>query len=370
MDQDRLKAFGAGIQKLIEGRNLTADEAYGMFREVLLNEQPDLQQGAFLAALVAKKETTEEIVGAWKAIYELDTVHASPAVDSPLFENSGTGMDSVKTFNVSSAAAIVAAACGVNMARHGARAITSLCGTVDMMEAVGVDVECDTAVVEKSIAETGIGLFNGTSPKVHPQALGRILSQIRFGSTLNIAASLAHPCKPAIGLRGVYTEAMMEKTVDAMEAVGYTRGLVVYGTDRETGRGMDELSTAGKTLCVEFMNGVRNGYAIDPEDVGIPRARVDDIASTGNIKNEVKRFLKVISGRGYDACVDFTCLNAGAILYTAGICDDLKKGVEQSREAIGSGRAVEKLRQWVFAQDGIAGIGPARFETALRQSGL
>ena len=209
--------------------NLTEEETYAMFKEVLLNEQPDLQQGAFLAALVAKGETIEEIVGAWRAIYEIDTVHASSQLPLPLCENSGTGMDALKTFNVSSAAAIVAAACGVVMARHGARAITSVCGTVDIMEAMGVDVECDVRTVEKSINEVGIGLFNGTSPKIHPAALGRILSQIRFGSTLNIAASLAHPCKPSLGLRGVYSESMLEKTAEAMHAVGYERGIVAYG---------------------------------------------------------------------------------------------------------------------------------------------
>jgi anthranilate phosphoribosyltransferase len=121
MESSRIKNFGTKIQRLIEGKDLSRDETNWMFREVLLNRQPDLQQGAFLAALVAKGETVEEIAGAWTAIDELDTVHVAPDLPDALFENSGTGMDTLKTFNVSSAAAVVAAACGVAMARHGAR---------------------------------------------------------------------------------------------------------------------------------------------------------------------------------------------------------------------------------------------------------
>jgi anthranilate phosphoribosyltransferase len=369
MNQARLKDFGANVQKLIDKCNLSAKESYGMFREVLLNEQPELQQGAFLAALVAKGETIEEIVGAWRAIYEIDTVHADANVPSPLFENSGTGMDAAKTFNVSSAAAVVAAACGIRMARHGARAITSFCGTVDIAEAIGVDVECDVPTVEKSIREAGIGLFNGTSPNVHPSALGRILGQIRFGSTLNIAASLAHPCRPSLGLRGVYAESMLEKTAKAMRAVGYSRGIVAFGRDAGTGKGMDELSMSGETLLLEFRGDTIDRTTIRPEDVGLKAATLGEIAPTGDLEKEAERFVRVLSGKDASPCADFTCLNAGAILYVAGVCDDLKKGVEESRQTIESGRAIEKLRNWVAAQDATNGRGTEKLERLMERAG-
>ncbi len=140
MNEETMKQFGATIQRLINKEDLTQEETYSMFKEVLNNEQPDLQQGAFLAALVSKGETIEEIVGTWRAIVEFDTVPAMIDGEGPLVENCGTGMDSLKTFNVSTAAAIVAAACGATMVRHGARALTSFCGTVDMAEALGGDV--------------------------------------------------------------------------------------------------------------------------------------------------------------------------------------------------------------------------------------
>lgn len=350
MDQRALKEFGAGINRLIRRENLTEEETYDMFRAVLLNEQPDLQQGAFLAALAAKGETIDELAGAWRAIFELDTNRASGRLPQPVFENSGTGMDGARTFNVSSAAAIVAAACGVPMARHGARAITSTCGTVDILEAVGIDADCDIETVERSIREAGIGLFNGASPKVHPAGLGRILSRIRFGSTLNIAASLAHPCKPSMGLRGVYAESVMEKVADTMQRIGYRRGMVVFGRDAETGAGMDEASISGVTEAIEFAPGKRHRICFAPEDVGLRRARASEIASTGSLQSEADRFLSVLSGRGPKACVDFTCLNAAAVLYIADRCRSLKQGIEISRETIETGRAMKKLQEWLRLQ--------------------
>ncbi|MEA2053312.1 MAG: anthranilate phosphoribosyltransferase, partial [Euryarchaeota archaeon] len=153
---NNIRDFGTKISDLIREEDVTREEVRAMFRQVLLNEQPDLQQGAFLAALTAKGETPEEIAGIWDAIYELDTVPVTPTVPQPLVENCGTGMDALKTFNISTAAAIVAAADGVYMTKHGARAISSNCGAIDILESVGIDVECDTELVKRSIEKAGI----------------------------------------------------------------------------------------------------------------------------------------------------------------------------------------------------------------------
>jgi len=346
MNNDTIQEFGGQIQRLIRGEDLTRDETYEMFREVMLNEQPDLQQGAFLGALVTKGETVNEIVGAWEAIDQFDTVHVSTEIQGPVVENSGTGMDKLNTFNVSSAAAIVAASCGVTMARHGARALSSFCGTVDIMEAVGVNVECDIATVEKSIQEVGIGLFNGMSPHIHPGALGRILSQIRFGSTLNIAASLANPGRPTIGLRGVGNENLLMPSAKVMSQIGYTRGMAVHGFDAVSGYGMDEISLCGETKVVEFYSDTMKEYILTPEEVGLERVALQEISTTNDLKLEAERFKKVLAGDGPSACIDFTCLNAGAILYVAGICDSIKDGVSQSKSAIEKGSAYKKLEQW------------------------
>ncbi len=360
---ESIQSFGRYIQKLINREDLSRTESYTLFCQILDNEQPDLQQGAFLAALVAKGETPEEIAGAWQAIFERDTVRADDDLGTPLVENSGTGMDALKTFNVSSAAAVVAAAGGVRMARHGARALTSSCGTVDLLEAVGLDVECDVATVSRSIREAGIGLFNGMSPAIHPRALARILSRIRFGSTLNIAASLASPCRPTHGLRGVYSEDLIGSAAAVMKEIGYRRALVVHGFDGDGRLGMDELSTLGESRVREVApDGTETTFTLTPEDVGLPRRRYDEIAATGDPETEAVRFLQTVAGVEKGACEEITCLNAGALLYLVDQARTLADGARQARELIREGEALRKLVQWVAIQADAAGAGIRRLE--------
>lgn len=377
-DDTALRAFGADVQRLIEGRDLTRERTYELFRQVLLGEQPDLQQGALLAALVAKGETPEEIAGAWQAIVEFDTVPAAIAsvagAQGPLVENSGTGMDTLKTFNVSSAAAIVAAARGARLARHGARALTSRCGAVDILEAVGVDVDCDVTAVERSIDLAGIGLFNGMSPAIHPGGLGRILSQIRFGSTLNIAASLANPGRPTHGVRGVYAEGLLGPVGSVMMEIGYEHALVVHGYDDRREGGMDELSVLGATVVSELRaDGRRDSYTVEPEDFGLRRAAHAEIAPLGDLRSEAVRFLQVLGGRGHESCGDAACLNAAAVLYVSGQAADLGDGLAQAREAVASGAALAKLEDWVAAQAGgldQRSTGAARLAALRAEAGL
>ena len=364
-DEQDIKAFGANVQRLINKENLSREETYSMFCQLLGNEQPDLQQGAFLAALVSKGETIAEIAGAWQAIVDKDTVMVSLDSTGPIIENSGTGMDSLKTFNVSSAAAIVAAACGAKIARHGARALTSFCGTVDILEAVGLDVECDVHIVERSIQEVGIGLFNGMSAKIHPFGLGRILSQIRFGTTLNIATSLANPARPTHGLRGVYAESLLKPVAEVMASIGYQRGLVVHGkVDGQKG-GIDELSVCGPSIVCEFSdNGESKEYVLRPEDLGMETVPFAEIAATGDLTKERRRFLGVLAGTGEQSCIGFTCLNAGATLYVGGHAGSITEGIGLASAAIADGSALAKLKGWVAVQN-IDGAGLARLEQEL-----
>jgi anthranilate phosphoribosyltransferase len=378
-DDTALRAFGADVQRLIEGKDLTRQRTYELFREVLLGEQPDLQQGALLAALVAKGETPEEIAGAWEAIVDFDTVPAALAAvggraAGPLVENCGTGMDTLKTFNVSSAAAIIAAAKGARLARHGARALTSRCGAVDILEAVGVDVDCESATVEHSINVAGIGIFNGMSPAVHPGGLGRILSQIRFGSTLNIAASLANPLRPTHAVRGVYAGRMLGPVGDVMMEIGYEHALVVHGYDDRREAGMDEFSVLGASVVSELhADGRRDSYTVEPEDFGLRRAAHSEIAPLGDLRSEAVRFIQVVGGRGHEACADAACLNAAAVLYVAGRATDLGDGLTQARAAVASGAALAKLEDWVAAQAGGAeqrSAGEARLAGLRAEAGL
>ena len=364
--EESLRYFGSRVDRLIKGIDLTRDEAAQLFCQILKNEQPDLQQGAFLAAITAKGATAQEIAGIWEAIYEIDTVKVQPDVCGPLTENCGTGMDGIKTFNISTAASLVAAADGIIMAKHGARAITSKCGAVDILEALGVDVECDVDLVKRSIEQAGIGIFNGMSPMVHPSALYRILSQIRFGTVLNVAGSLANPVKPAYAVRGVYSEDMVLPIAQAMREIGYRKAFVVYGKNQDDSRGMDELSTLGSSLVAELSeDGSIQEYTINPLDLGIKEADEADLLHQGNREDEAINLLRLLSGEEPGSRKDIVCLNAAAVLCISGHACGLQDGIEKASDIIDSGRPIKKLKAWVAHQNSDASSHLEKLEMML-----
>ncbi len=352
MSQTVNKEFGAIITRLIQKKNLTRNEAKQAFVSVLNNTVTDMQQGAFLAALTAKGETKEEVAGSWEAIYDLDTTKVKLNHGIKTVDNSGTGMDTFKTFNISTAASIIAAAGGIPMARHGARAITSVCGTVDMAEALGVDVECTADIVAKSIETAGLGLFNGMSPHIHPMALGRILSQIYFGSTLNIAASLANPALPAIGVRGVYSKEMIRPVADVMQEIGYQSAIVLHGSIDASDKGMDEASVCGITHCAQILeNDGINEFTIDPKKLGLAVEDHTDLSPEKDIETESKRFAALINNQENSARKDAALLNAGLIFLAAEKAKDVEDGIQQAANLLEAGYAFETLENWVKAQN-------------------
>ncbi|HPE62717.1 MAG TPA: anthranilate phosphoribosyltransferase [Methanothrix sp.] len=366
---DAIGAFGSKLNRLIEGKSLTREEARDMFSAVLNDEQPDAHQGAFLAAITAKGPTPEEIAGAWEAIIELDTFKVSPRVTGDLFENCGTGMDAADTFNISTAASIVAAAAGVTMAKHGARAITSRCGTVDILEVLGVDVEADPSVVTRSIEGAGIGIFNGMSPKVHPGGLGRILSKIRFGTILNVAGSLANPAMPRRGVRGVYSKEMVLPLAEAMRMIGYRRAMVVFGLTADGERGMDEVSPSGKTFVAELREDGRiETFNLWPEDFGAEPIDERYILPREDRIEEATELLRVLSGEERGPRETAVCINSAPILYIAGKSRNLSEGFSASREILRSGKAIEKLGEWVSLQNSDPAAGSERLERLVERA--
>lgn len=367
MDENRVKNFGAVISRLISKENLNREEVKDCFCQIMRNEQPDLQQGAFMAALTAKGETAPEIAGVWEAIYEQDTVRVKPLVNKPLVDNCGTGMDSLKTFNISTAASIVAAAGGVVLAKHGARALSGSLGTIDMLESLGVDVETDVETVRRSIETAGIGIFNGMSAKVHPQALFRILSQIRFGTTLNIAGSLANPALPRYAVRGVYSAELLQPVAEVMREIGYKKALVIYGS-APGGRGMDELSALSESRIAELgEDGQIIKYSLSPVDFGLKPGRTEDILTSGDKQRETLRLLRILSGGENGAAFNAVCLNAAPVFYIAGEADSLQQGYAKAAEIIRSGAAIAKLRQWVQTQNANPQAGLARLDSLLAE---
>ncbi|MCG6879544.1 MAG: anthranilate phosphoribosyltransferase [Deltaproteobacteria bacterium] len=343
------KEFGAFITRLIQKEDLTRQESKEAFQTILRDQTTELQQGAFLAALTAKGETAEEVAGSWEAIYELDTVKVDHP--GPVVENSGTGMDSFKTFNISTAASIVAASGGVPMARHGARSITSMCGTVDMAEMLGVDVECQAELVADSVKKAGIGLFNGMSPQSHPKALGRILSKIHFGSTLNIAASLANPVMPKIGVRGVYSKEMVLPVIKVMKAIGYKRALVCHGGIDDSRKGMDEASVCGPTFCAELKENQKiTEFSFLPEEFGLNREKPELLAPSQDLEREARDFVALFRKTKNRARAKAVALNAGLIFYVA---DDrsIADGVRKAEAILKKGSGFETMERWVQIQN-------------------
>ncbi|MGB9499728.1 MAG: anthranilate phosphoribosyltransferase [Dissulfuribacterales bacterium] len=361
---DSFKRFGKVVTGLISGKDLTREQTRELFSEILNNKPSEMHQGALLAAVTAKGPCPDEIAGVWDAIYHIDTAKIRPNTKQPVVDNCGTGMDSFKTFNISTAAAIVAAAGGICLARHGARAITSRCGTVDLCEVLGVDVECSMETVKTSIEKTGIGLFNAMSPLVHPRALFRILSRMSFGSILNVAASLANPAMPEYGVRGVYTRKMVLPVIETMKKIGFKRAIVFYGSNGNGNGGMDELSPIAKSWVAELSeDGNIKHYSLSPETMGIRYpVTPDEIAGGNDPEKEARRLLKVFTSKENKALYETICLNAAPIFYVAGKTTDIKSGIEKSRDIIDSGKAMDKLKEWVVTQHRKSDTGKKQLE--------
>lgn len=353
-NRDVVRRFGRIVTALIQKKDLSADDLKFSFKVVLKDEVPEMAQGAFFAALKAKPETTAEITEAYEAIYRYDTVKVD--VNREFVDNCGTGMDAVKTFNISTASAVTAASLGVPMLRHGARAITGMIGTVDLAEALGIGVEMDVPEVIRSFEKCGIGLFNGMSATVHPQALSRILAKTNFATVLNIAASLAGPVRPSFGVRGVYDPSLLKQAAGIMKQIGYRRAVLVHGyADSEKSAGMDEASVCGLSeLALLHEDGSICKDVLDPSGFLKEIYRKEDLAPCGTLEEEVRAFVKIFakkpSGVTDRARRDSVALNTTLILKTAGVCASYQDGYEATLEAIEDGRAYNKLKEWIASQ--------------------
>jgi anthranilate phosphoribosyltransferase len=337
------------VQRLIRKEDLSYDESYNAFKTVLNDEVSELEQGALLAALSSKGETVEEIAGSYEAIYRFDTNRVDTkrlGINTDILENSGSGMDEIKSVNVSTAAAVIGAAGGITVAKHGARSITSRCGCVDILEAIGINVDTPLDHPAATLKKENIAVFNGMSSYVHNGALGRILSKIHFGSILNISASLASPVRPVYGVRGVHRRDMLEKTVKVMRMIGYRKGIVLWGSDK-SGRGMDEISPSGQTVIMEFdKETIKDAYTIDPGYFNLSYHPVADIAPLDSMEKEKERFLSVLKGEKYQACIDFALINAAPLFYVSGKSGSLREGYHTAKNLLEQGAVWDKYIAW------------------------
>ena len=364
----RWRDFGTIVVKLIHGQDITREEAKECWRQICEEEQSDLQQGGFIAALKAKGETPEEVAGTFEALYEYDTTKVTVDTPEPLIDNCGTGADILKTINISTGAAIIGACLGLYVVRHAARAISSNCGAVDVVEAFGVNVEKAPDLPKKSIENAGICIWNAFLPTVHPKTLARVLSQIRFGSAINLVGPLLNPTMPEFKVMGVPNTEMIDIEARTLKELGFKRAFVMHGLDETSGKGMDEVSTLGPTNVAELAeDGSIENYTITPEEFGIRRATFEDVASSRDVQADAQALLAVLAGKDTGPRADIVCLNAAPLFYIMGKAKNLKEGFDMARQAIADGKPLGKLRDWVTWQNEKPEDGLPTLEKMIKQ---
>ena len=326
------------IKKVTDSTDLSQEEAYEAMLDVMNNVASDVQKASFLTGLKLKGETVDEIVGFVKAIKEKALI-ISPRVDY-LIDTCGTGGDRIGTFNVSTAAAIVAAACGARIAKHGNSSVSSKCGSADVFRELGVNTDISPETAENCIESVGIGFL--FAPKFHKamKNVGPVRKELGIRTVFNILGPLLNPANANAQLLGVYDENIMEKVAEVLKMLGVKRAMVVHGND-----GLDEISISGITKVVELNEGEIKKYEISPEKYGLPNHSTENILG-GDSKENAEILNSVLDG-AEGAKLDITVLNAAAVLYICGIVKNITEGVALSKEAIKSGKAKAKLEEMI-----------------------
>ena len=328
------------IEKIANKGDLTYDEAYTVMNEIMSGETTPTQNAAFLAALSTKStkaETTDEIAGCAAAMRD----HAlKMETDLDIFEIVGTGGDNAQSFNISTTSALVCAAGGMKVAKHGNRAASSKCGTADCLEALGVNIDQSPELCEKLLREVGICFFFAQKYHTSMKYVGPIRKELGFRTVFNILGPLTNPGSPKRQLLGVYDEYLVEPLAQVLISLGVERGMVVYGQDK-----LDEISMSAPTSICEFKDGWFKTYTICPEDFGFERWTKEDLVG-GTPEENAKITIGILKGeKGHKR--NAVLMNAGAALYIDGKADSMKAGVELAAEIIDSGKAAKTLEQFI-----------------------
>jgi anthranilate phosphoribosyltransferase len=328
------------IIKIVNKEDLSFDEAYTVMNEIMNGETTPTQNAAFLAALStksAKAETTGEIAGCAKAMRE----QAIPVdTDFDLFEIVGTGGDNAGSFNISTTSAIVAAAGGMKVSKHGNRAASSKCGTADCLEALGVNIDEDPDKCRQLLEKVGICFFFAQKYHTSMKYVGAVRKELGFRTVFNILGPLTNPAHPKRQLLGVYDEYLIEPLAKVLVELGVKRGMVVYGMDK-----LDEISLSSPTKLCEIKDGTLHTYEIKPEDFGLSRCKKEDLAG-GDPKENAAITLAILNGeRG--AKRDAVLLNAGAALYIGEKAKSMQEGINLAARLIDSKKALKVLEDFI-----------------------
>ena len=337
--------FKSAIGAAVDGRSLPEQTAYDAMGHIMDGNATPAQLAGFLVALRMKGETVEELTGFARSMRERCALIA-PKVDGRLTDTCGTGGAPIKTFNVSTLSAFVAAGAGVPVAKHGNRAVTSRSGSADVLEALGANLALEPDRVKRVIETVGVGFL--FAPNFHPAMKHAVGPRRELGvrTVFNVLGPLTNPARAEAQVLGVYHPSLVAKLTPVLKNLGVKDAMVVHGEG-----GLDEISPFGPTKIGRVKDGEVSYFSVNPEEFGFKRVAPDDIRG-GDPKESAQVFLRVLKGEpGPHA--DTVVMNAAAAAVVGGKAKDMKEGVQVTREAIQSGRGLDKLRRFVEATGGM-----------------
>jgi anthranilate phosphoribosyltransferase len=331
------------IARLLERQDLDRDEARAVFTEIVQGRLPEPLMAAAFVALRFKGETAEELTGAALALR--DAARAFPAPDYLFADSCGTGGDCSGSINVSTAAGILAAACGLPVVKHGNRSFTSKCGSADVLESLGAKLDVSPPASRHLLDEIGFCFL--LAPSYHPGIAhaGPVRRALRVRTVMNLLGPCLNPARPKVQLLGVPHPDLLLPIAETLRALGVERALVVHGS------GLDEIAVHAFTRAVRLADGEIEAVEITPEEAGLKRYPKESIAG-GDPAHNAQLLVDLLSGRGSDAQRAIVAINGGALLEIAGIASDLRDGVERISDAISTGRALQLLNNFIEGSRG------------------
>ena len=326
------------LEIILNGNDLTFDQAKALQDRIFEGQVSEVQIAAFLAMMRMKKATAAEIAGLAQSLRD-HAVPVEPGIDN-LVDTCGTGGAIVKTFNISTASALVAAGAGVYVAKHGNRAITSKCGSADVLDELGVKIDPGPQIVAECIRQARIGFM--FAPKFHPamRFVQPIRKSLDFRTAFNILGPLANPAKVKAQVMGVADVELLPRIAEALKMLGTRRAMVVHG------QGMDEISLLGKTKVIELRDGAVTTTELDPVDFGIDHASIDELGSGDAIANAAV-IRDILTGKEQGPRRDIVVLNAAAAVFVADLAEDLQQAIALAEYSIDDGKALGCLEKLV-----------------------
>ena len=330
------------LKRVVEGENLPEQAAADAMRVIMSGQATDAQIAGFLVAMRLKGETVPEITGFARVMREMATRVSAPA---DVVDTCGTGGDRSSTFNISTSAALVAAGMGIKVAKHGNRGVSSSCGSADVLKELGVNIEAEVDVVERSIREANVGfLFAPRLHKAMKYAIGP-RREMAIRTVFNLLGPLTNPAGAVRQVVGIYDGALTETIANVLLNLGASRAMVVHGED-----GLDEITITGPTKVTELRDGKVRTSKVAPEDMGLGRWKLEEI-KVANPAEGAAAIREVLSG-AKGPRRDIVLANAAAVAVVAGVADTLIEGARAAAESIDSGRAAAAMEKLVFVSNG------------------